>query len=318
MDANLLHVVSVISNPLRWDSRLRLTKNFIEHMLDSGVNLTIVETEYGERPFQLDKVPHIKHIPTRAATMAWGKESAANVGIRALPPDAKYVAWIDADIEFRRSDWAAESVHTLQMYPVAQPWSEALDLGPQGEIMMVKGTHVQRSFGWVWREFGNVVDGWKKQFWDDPYPPYGHSGYAWIATMEFFNQIGGLVERSGAGAADHQQALAFVGEVDRAIHGLSSDSYKAYVKSWGERAFAACQGRVGYVPGRIEHSFHGRKTRRKYVERWDILTKHKFDPMTDVHLNRWGILELSNNKPALRRDLEAYFSGRNEDENTLD
>jgi hypothetical protein len=40
--------------------------------------------------------------------------------------------------------------------------------------------------------------------------------------------------------------------------------------------------------------------------------------MTDVHLNRWGILELSNNKPELRRDLEAYFSGRNEDENTLD
>src|SRR6059058_6285956 len=125
MLASMMHVVTCYSNPLRWETRLRHAKNFIEHMKDSGVHLTVVETQHGERPFELDQIPGITHIPTRASTVAWSKESAINVGIRALPADAKFVSWIDADIEFRRKDWAAEAVHALQLQPVIQPWSEA-------------------------------------------------------------------------------------------------------------------------------------------------------------------------------------------------
>lgn len=314
MRADLLDVVTCISNPLRWDSRLTLTKNFIKHMLDSGVRLTVVETEYGDRPFQLDQIPNIRHVPTRASTMAWSKESALNFGIRTLPHDAKYVAWIDADIEFRRKDWAAETVHALQMYPVVQPWSEALDLGPKGEVMQVKGTHVHKSFGWVWQEMGNVVDWWKNQQEGFKYF-YPHSGFGWSATLDWFNQVGGLLDFSGLGAGDHQMSLAMVGEVDRAIHGLSSDGYKAHVRAWGERAYRITKGRVSFVEGRIEHNWHGEKNRRRYVERWEVLTKHKFDPLTDVHLNRYGILELSDNKPEMRREFEAYFRQRWEDSN---
>lgn len=316
MDASALHVVTCVANPVMWESRIRLAKQFITHMLDSGVDLTVVETAYGERPFELADIPHIHHIPTRATTMAWSKESALNVGIRSLPPTAKYVCWADSDIEFRDPKWAGKTVDALQLAPVIQPWSEALDLGPAGEVMTVKGTQVQTSFGWVWREHGDVTTWWKKQQAGEPYS-YPHSGYCWAATMDILNAIGLLLDFSGLGAADHQMSLGMVGLGTNAIHGLSSDAYRNSVKAWCDRGFAKVEGHVNYIPGRIEHSFHGPKELRKYVGRWDILNKWKFDPATDLHRNRWGILELSGNKPGLMRDIEGYFRGRAEDANYL-
>lgn len=314
MRADLLDVVTCVANPMRWESRIRLSKLFIEHMLDSGVAVTIVETAYGERPFELDNIPHIRHIPTRATTVAWSKESAINVGIRALPPTSKYVCWADADIEFRNNDWAAETVQELQLQPVVQPWSEALDMGPRGEAMNVKGREIQRSFGWVWRTTGNVTNWWKKEQAGEPYH-YPHSGYCWAARMDFLDKTGLLLDRSGLGAADHQMALGMVGLANNAIHGLSTPSYSAYVKAWGDRAYAASQGHLGFVQGRLEHHYHGDKNRRKYIERWDILNKYAFDPNTDLIVNRWGILELANNKPEMRRAFDQYFSQRWEDAN---
>lgn len=311
MRAELLHVVTCHINPMRWARREELTRNFLAHMLASGVDVTLVEVEYGERPFKFEGHPGIRWIGVRAATMAWSKESAINVGIRALPHGVKYVAWIDADIEFRNHNWAAETVHALQMQPVVQPWHEALDLGPEGEIMGAKNRQHPRSFGWVWRENGVVDEWWKDK---DVYY-YPHCGYAWAATMEFLDRVGLLLDFSGLGAADHQMSLGMVGKIDAACHHLSTPAYRAAVEAWGRRAFQVCQGHLGFVPGRIEHHWHGEKALRKYVERWDILNRHGFDPHADLHRNRYGILELSNNKPAFRREVEMYFKQRNEDAN---
>ncbi|TAG22557.1 MAG: hypothetical protein EAZ40_08055, partial [Rhodobacterales bacterium] len=43
------------------------------------------------------------------------------------------------------------------------------------------------------------------------------------------------------------------------------------------------------------------KAARRYVERWDVLVRHAFDPTADLLRNSWGVLELAGNKPALRR-----------------
>lgn len=311
MKPELLHVVTCHANPLQWARREELTRAFLAHMIQSGVSITLVETEYGERPFVFQDYPGITWIGTRATSIAWSKESALNIGIRALPHDAKWVAWIDADTHFTDPDWARKTVLALQFKPVVQPWSEALDLGPKGEIMTVKGRSVQRSFGWVWCEVGKVVDWWK----DPKAYEYPHSGYAWAASMDFLNRVGLLLDFSGLGAADHQMSLGMVGHIDYACHNLSTPAYRSAVEAWGRRAYQVCQGHVGYVQGRLEHSFHGSKSLRKYVERWDVLNQHQFDPQADLHRNRYGIVELSGNKPALQRDIEKYFSARDEDAN---
>jgi hypothetical protein len=76
-------------------------------------------------------------------------------------------------------------------------------------------------------------------------------------------------------------------------------------------------GNISYVPGTIEHAWHGAKERRKYVDRWSILVRNGFDPEADLKRNSWGVIELAGNKPRLRKDIDQYFRSRDEDSNTL-
>lgn len=307
-----LYVIGVYANPLRWHRRLELTKRWIKDMLETvGVKLVLVEVQHGERLFELlpEEDQNYTHIGCRASTLAWSKESAVNVGIRSLPADAEYVCWCDADVEFRDPEWAIKTVHALQIWPVVQPWGEALDLGPNGEVMEIKGEHVQTSLGKLYRTTGVVREG--------SYGTYGHPGYVWAATMEFLEYVGLLLDTSGLGAADHQMAMGVIGLSERSIHTQTTPEYQAHIRAWCDRAFAFAQGHLGYVEGRIEHWFHGRKADRKYQERWSVLIEHKFDPITDLVRNRYGIVEITDRKPAMRRAMERYYIERNEDVNSL-
>jgi hypothetical protein len=75
MKRSNLHVVCAIFNPIRWQSRKALYLDFEQHMLDSGVSLTLVECALGDRPFELSGRAHINYIPVRAGTLAWNKEN---------------------------------------------------------------------------------------------------------------------------------------------------------------------------------------------------------------------------------------------------
>jgi hypothetical protein len=76
-------------------------------------------------------------------------------------------------------------------------------------------------------------------------------------------------------------------------------------------------GRLGYVQGVIEHSFHGEKRKRQYHNRWQILIDHEFSPTTDLRRNAQGVVEFAGNKPELEIDVDRYYRQRDEDQNTL-
>jgi hypothetical protein len=77
---------------------------------------------HGGRP------PH----PGARQNPVWNKENLLNIGVHRTP-EAQYIAWIDADIIFRRPDWPMATLLALQHYDVVQPWSDAYDLGPNDE-----------------------------------------------------------------------------------------------------------------------------------------------------------------------------------------
>jgi hypothetical protein len=307
MRANLLHVVAAVSNPIRWENRIRLARDFITHMLDSGVQLTVVECAYGDRGFDLAETQHINHIGVRARTLVWNKECLLNIGAQRAT-NAQYIAFIDADIKFRQKNWASETVEALQLYDVVQPWSDCYDLGPRDEHML---TH--RSFCRLWADHKPIVQG--------PgavgHYEFGHPGYAWAFTRQALDWVGGLIETASIGAADHHMALALVGRVHDSTPKHISAAYQAPLFQWQKFATRYIAGNISYVPGTIEHMWHGAKDRRKYVDRWSILTKNDFDPSKDLKRNTFGVLELAGNKPELRRDIDAYFRSRNEDANTM-
>jgi hypothetical protein len=304
MRADQLYVVTAIANPLLWRSRGTLYRLFEQHMLDSGVDLTVVECAYGDRPFEFGGAPSVRHIPVRARTMVWVKENLINLGIARLPDQAKYIAWIDADVTFRRADWAAATVDALQFYDVLQPWSDCYDLGPRGEHMQL-----HRSFCRQWRD-GKPIG--------NPYATFAHPGYAWAATRQALEWLGGLVETAALGAADHHMAMALIGRVAGSVPSALKHPYLRPLHAWQQRAAHHVAGNIGVLDGTIEHGWHGQKKLRRYVERWDVLAEHDFDPETDLRRNTHGVLELAGNKPAMRRAIEAYFRQRDEDANSME
>ena len=309
MNPALLHVVTAIANPVGWRSRVALFRRFAAHMRDSGVQLTVAECAYGERPFECADIEGVHHIGLRSRTVVWNKESLLNIAISRLPPDWKHVAWLDADIEFRRPDWAARTVQALQLYDVVQPWADCYDLGPNDEHL---ATH--QSFCKLYCEGRPIVQGPNAR--PGGYA-FAHPGYGWAATRAALEHLGGLIDTAALGAADHHMAMALVGRVDESIHGAMTQGYKAPLHRWQARAMRHLGGNIGYVPGTIEHLWHGAKDKRRYVDRWDILARHRFSPDEDLKRNVFGLIELTGNKPALRRELDGYMRQRDEDSNSL-
>jgi hypothetical protein len=248
---NTLHVIGVVTNTARYHSRYRLAREWREHMEATPcVKLHMVEAAFGDRHHE---VTTENDLQLRTRSEIWIKENLINLGVRyLLPRDWRYVAWVDADVFFRDPNWAQETLHQLQHFELVQPWQQASDLGHHGNIL-----HVHQSFGYLHQQ------GIRKQRWTgEPYP-YGHSGFAWAATRDFWEATGGLLDCCILGSADHHMAWGSIGEVDSTIHRGMSAGFFRECERWQRSAVRATDKQVGFTPGRIEHGFHGAKVNRK-------------------------------------------------------
>jgi hypothetical protein len=63
---------------------------------------------------------------------------------------------------------------------------------------------------------------------------------------------------------------------------------------------------VDSVHGTIVHEWHGSFVNRKYRERWDILTKNKYDPFEDIGYTDQGLLQLTDKGRRLEKFLEEF------------
>ncbi|HEY8033037.1 MAG TPA: hypothetical protein VIF02_11840 [Methylocella sp.] len=75
----ILHIVTAISNPIRWKSRILLAREAITNWLrEPNVHVTIVEAAHGARAYDLVDIgdpTRVAHVPVRAYTLAWSKEN---------------------------------------------------------------------------------------------------------------------------------------------------------------------------------------------------------------------------------------------------
>ncbi len=303
--AHQLHVIAVISNTQRYRTRFDLYRDFAARMLHAGVQLWTVELAFGDRSFAVTQPDNPQHLQLRSQHELWHKENLINLGIHSLLPRTwQYVAWIDADVGFVRPDWAEETIHLLQRYPVVHLCSRIADLNPAYESFQ---TH--KSFGWcLHHEPQYLGDGYvgKRGAW--------HPGFAWAMRRKTYDALGGLYELAVLGSADRYMAHAFIGDVAPFIegHGFHPALVRS-VLSWQDRAFSVVRGQVGYMPGTLFHCWHGAKANRKYTERWDLLKKHQYDPYTDVQVDAAGVLAWAGNKPGLEQAVTQYFAERCED-----
>jgi hypothetical protein len=215
-----------------------------------------------------------------------------------LPSDWKYIAWIDADILFLNENWVQDTKEALEYHDIVQLFHTVVNMGPRGEAMKT-----DKSFGYMHSRSGtSYTTSDKYGFW--------HPGYAWACTRATWTKMGCLLDWAILGSADRHMALAWIGRVESSRPGNVHPNYIRLLLEFQDK----CKGfRLGNIDGTILHEWHGRLEDRKYRERWEILTKHQFDPLKDLSLTKEGLIQLASVGLRLQKDLVEYFLGRKED-----
>ncbi len=299
-----LHVVGVMSNPMRYHSQLRLFREWEERMLATpNVKLHLVEAAFGDRHHEVTVSDKTNHLQLQITQEIWHKENMINLGVaHLLPKDWRYCAWIDTDVQFLDPNWAMETMQQLQHNHVVQPWRSCSDMGFYGQSMSQF-----QSFCYV-HNLG-VPKQWHPA---QPYL-YAHSGFAWACDRYFWENAGGLLDFAILGSADHHMAGALINEVHKTVHAGMSQDFKDRCTEWQRRAFRVTGGRLGFVNTHILHHFHGPKAKRRYRERWQILIDNKFQPTKDLMVDAQGVIRLVN-KPELLQECANYFRQRHNDD----
>ncbi len=308
---NTLHVVGVVSNPVRWQSRIRLARAWKERMERCpNVKVYIVEGIYGDRQPEIAESLNHQHHVVRIDSEIWLKENLINIGVRKLlPKNWKYMAWVDMDVNFRDDGWALSTIHQLQHYNLVQPWSDALDLDFHGGILQ----HF-KSFGYLNANNKPMHHG--NRHGQQEYS-YAHTGYAWACTRYFYENVEKLMDFCLVGAADHIMAWACLGKVRETINPNIGEGYIRMSEDWAKKAMRATSlgTKIGFTHGRIEHSFHGNKKNRKYWDRWKVLYENGFDPSRDCCFDSQGLITIcGQNKEKIEHAIMSYNRARNEDD----
>lgn len=344
-----LYVVLVCFNVQRYKQRWKLYRDTVGRIRQAGAIPITVEAAINDREFALedhgnpgplthdgryksygpppvlpaaslppsrDGQDYLK-IRVREYQELWLKENLFNLAVQHLPPDAKYVAFVDADTGFLRPDWVSETLHKLQQFHVVQMFSTAVDLSPTYDPLMVHR-------GFMWSHYNKLPAAWAK----GRAPAYGsdeaneklargvnswHPGFAWAWRREALDLVGGLLDFAVLGAADHHMALALIGHAEMSYPRDVHLNYARGVLEWQRLASKYIKGNVGFVDGTLAHYWHGAKANRRYKERWQILIDHRFDPLSDLHRDVRGVWRLTDEKPELRDEIRRYFLEREED-----
>ena len=219
-------------------------------------------------------------------------------------------------MHFHRPDWASEAVHALQVHPIIQPWSEALDLSPAHEPFLR-----HKSFAW---SYHNLIPDPTADPYAPPKPQHKwipwHPGFAVCCTREAWNTCGGLLDAAVLGAADNHMAKSVIGDGQYSMHPKVAPGYRQMVLEWQERA-QDLRRDFGYVDGLLTHAWHGSKRARAYWDRWQVLVRNQFTPRTDLFRDAQGLYQLrvTNARQRKQRDeIRRYFAQRREDDTFFD
>jgi hypothetical protein len=296
----VLHVICVISNPAMFASRYILAKQFLHRLqFEENIRVYVVELVYGKQNYYITNKDDQCHLQLRTEHALWHKENMINVGVqKLLPKDWKAMAWIDMDVEFENNTWALDTLKILNGHKdIVQLFSHCIDMDKDESAM-----NIFSSFGFQYDKKQKYCIN-SKNFW--------HPGYAWAMSRKAYDRIGGLYEYGILGSGDFIMALSLLNNGLKGITPLSTDDYKNTILKLQPKMKTL---RLGYVPGVIRHFYHGKKTDRKYTERWRILSDNNYSPTTDITKNKDGLLIPTNKcSNELLVKIKEYFYQRNED-----
>ena len=139
------------------------------------------------------------------------------------------------------------------------------------------------------------------------------SGLAWASRRDIIGEFG-LYDACIIGSGDKAVTAAALGVYDHFAQSLEMNSRRTeHYLTWARSYFHRIQGRVGHLPGRVFHLWHGELKDRKHQARHRLFARFDFDPYTDIALERNGCWRWNSDKKEMQAFVRHYFESRKED-----
>jgi hypothetical protein len=296
-----LAAVCCYYNPCHYQSRLRNFHLFFTDIVRTGIHLLTVELALGDDEWELQGVPDVLRL--RAQDVLWHKERLLNVGIAQLIREGfQKIAWVDADILFHDSSWPEKLSFMLDRCPLCQAFAEVGRKSSRDEPL-------------------RFAPGAIKRLLDESFLKGDLSGGAWGARAELLSREP-IYDACIVGGGD--QALCFASfydfrnpntkiVLDNVCRTLQMAPLRQeHFCRWATRFGALVRGEVSFIHGAIESLYHGDKSHRRYMSRYEMLAD--YNPFQDIALNDDQCWRWATDKPQLHQDLREFFGQRREDD----
>ena len=284
-------------------------------MKASGVQLFVVECAFGEQPFVFTSEKNQLHIQVRSKSPLWIKENLINICVAKLPPDWKYIAWIDANVEFANSNWVQDCMKALKQFKVVQMFEECVQLGKEKQPAI-------RTPGFAYKYIKSTFSSPRKTspthnfaFQDINGTEEGCPGLAWAMNKEAYEMLGGLLDFAIAGSGDALIAHALVGGVRKMTGKLKECEYVKEIHEWEKSAVETIRKNVGYVKGSVRvNRRHDVIKEGDYIKKESMLCMAEFNPKVDIKKNMEGIYQFVSPESVLARKFNQHIRALKEDD----
>ncbi len=305
-------VVTCYFNPCRYRTKRENFDAFMAGMKAVNANVLVVELAFGDEDYELPAGDGVLHL--RGNGVMWQKERLLNIAAASLPKECSKIAWLDNDLLFDDPRWLERTSAALDKYMVIQPFSSCVRL-PRGETSYAGEGESYEAFAHCFVRAPGIARGAE-------FAHHGHTGFAWAARRELFDQIG-LYEPCLTGSGDHLMAHGFAGGLVRTpcLRRVTGNqrAYAEHFWRWALKARDLVDGKIGFIPGSLLHLWHGDLVNRRYGEMNQEFMTFDFDPDRHLTLDDSGLLEFSEDAPPrLREWANEFFWLRREDGDPAD
>ena len=323
-----LWIVTSYYNPEKYKRRLQNFKAFRRHL---NAPLMVVElAKPGQHELSGEDGDIV--LSLTGEDRIWQKERLLNIGIAELPNHVEYVAWVDCDVIFSGEDWPAQAKERLdrnggllQLFDTSLHLPKEIDVPSVSRMRCEEATPIltgvaiasairASSFDANEVKLTNARAATDSTSYHKAVDRHNCYGMAWSGQRSTIEKCGHY-DRNIVGGGDAVHVFAALSRLDQ-YWALRSNTQKQKLDiiAWVQEA--ASSGLLAHVDSlsqKVFHLWHGSLSDRNYRGRYDILTRHGFDPAEDIQIAHNGTWRWRDPESDLARDVGAYFSSRRED-----
>ena len=294
MRTHSLAAVTCFFNPCGYKKPVDNYDAFASLLDEQRVPLFTIELAIGDDPFYLAASINTRRVRVPAGNVMWFKERLFNLAVPTIPSRYTKLAFLDSDIEFDDDNWAERTASLLDSKVLAQPFSQGLWLNEDGDASKITPG--------VLSQFVQGQGSLTPDTFMDSHPGFAWAGQRWLWEEH------GFFDMHVLGGGDRLLALAATNMVSHSYvsEKLSQGLREAFM-AWAGPFQQAVTGKMGELPGRVIHMWHGDRPADYYLNRHRILIRHDFDPIADLRRDVNNVYIWAGNKPELAAEVHQYF-----------